>query len=285
MNPAAQTRFLFIHVMKTGGSSFADLVRNNFPPQARYPDVVLTPDSDWARRFEAYTFPRRIVDDVNARSERLRMVRGHFPYAVRSLLEADYEAMTILRHPVERTVSYLKHCRMYHAEHRELSFEAVYEQPWFFESFMHNYQTKIFSMTPQECLSEERLGDMTPPLPPRSAFIEGQDPPEEATRLSRVSPSRLTLELFSPSTGVVHVDEERLQTARRNLEEISLLGVTERYGNFVEALHTRYGWSVASIPHRNAGDHARIDPGLRKRIEEDNPLDMALYEFAEGLAA
>lgn len=284
MTPPNDSRFLFIHVMKTGGTSFGHLLRSNFKQSERYPDAVLPPDSDMFKRAEAYTHVPRLIQDVNRMADSLRIVRGHVPYAVRSLLEGEFVAMTILRNPVERTFSYLKHCRKYHYEHIGLPMEQIYEQPWFFESFMHNYQTKIFSMSAQEALSEQRFGDMSPPLPPRAAIARGAEPPPELRRLQRESPARVTLELFSASTGVIAADDARLKTAKDNLAQVELVGVTENYEGFFHQLQARYGWDIDVIPRENIGVQAHLDGAFRARIEQDNALDMELYELARTLA-
>ncbi len=69
----------------------------------------------------------KLVADVNKLDGELRIVLGHVPYAVRSLLTKDYVAMTLLRDPVDRTISYLKHCRRYHIEHMAQTLEQIYE--------------------------------------------------------------------------------------------------------------------------------------------------------------
>jgi len=270
--------------MKTGGTSFADLLRVNFPDGARYPDAVLPPDAELGRRMEAYTHVPKLVEDVNRLAEQLQLVRGHVPYSVRSLLDRHYETLTLLRDPVERTFSYLKHCRKYHVEHKDMVIEEIYEDRWFFETFIANYQTKIFSMSAIEALAETRLGDMSPPIPPRAAFTaEGPIPPE-ALEMHGKNWGRLSLEVFAPATGVIKVDEDRLATAKKNLSDVDLVGVTEGYPDFVNALHTRYGWQVPDLPRKNVSDSLDLTPGLRRRIESDNAFDMELYEFARTLA-
>jgi hypothetical protein len=84
------------------------------------------------------------------RREMIRVYTGHFPYLVSELMGLDLVTLTILRDPVERTISYLKHCKRYHERHRDLPLEEIYEDPFFFPCFIHNHQSKIFSMTPDD---------------------------------------------------------------------------------------------------------------------------------------
>jgi len=278
-------KFLFIHVMKTGGTSFADIIATNFPAYRRYPDVCIEVDADMIRRMEAYLFVPGLVEAVNALDGQLHMVRGHVPYAVRSLLHDSYIALTLLRNPVERTLSYLKHCRRYHAEHLEQDLEKIYEDAWFNATFIRNYQTKIFSMSPEEALAEDRLVGEPPALPPRHALRDENGFVPEFEILRKRSPGRVSLEAFAASTGVIQVDDRRLVTARENLSAVEVVGVTEHYDRFLKRLTDKYAWKIKSVPHRHYGEDDTISREFRKRIARDNEFDMELYDYACALAS
>jgi hypothetical protein len=284
MAPARGKKFLFIHVMKTGGTSFSDLVRVNFDDNARYPDSCLPSDSHLIRRMEAYMYVPRFLADVKKRDEQLHIVRAHIPYAVRSLLPGSYEALTILREPVERTVSHLKHCRKYHKEHQNMDLEIIYEEPWFKATFLENYQTKIFSMSSQEATTRSPFPDDSPALPSPEELKNGFTLSAEAIEFAEQNPARFSLELFAPSTGVITIDEQRLKTAKNNLSAIDLVGVSDRYDRFLLELRDRYNWKLQSIPKRNVSTSQAVSPELRKRIALDNAADMELYEYATSLA-
>ncbi|MCB1704494.1 MAG: sulfotransferase family 2 domain-containing protein [Halioglobus sp.] len=285
MTPPADRKFLFIHIMKTGGTSFADIIAANFAADQRYPDACVAADAGIFRRIEAYLFVPGLVADVNALQGRLRMVRGHIPYATRSLLQDRYIAMTLLRDPVERTLSYLKHCRRYHTEHQQLTLEAIYEDRWFYESFIHNYQTKLFSMTAEEALAETRLLEGAPELPSRREMGDGSALTPEIDAFRQRSPGRVSLECFAASTGVIRADDERLALAMDNLSAVEVVGVTEHYDRFLRRLIDEHGWRIAAIPHRHAGESEAVSPQFRKRIAVDNALDMELYAHAKSLAS
>lgn len=274
-------KFLFIHVMKTGGTSFADIIAANFSAQQLYPDACLSAEAGIFRRMEAYLFVPGLVADVNALNGQLRMVRGHIPYAVRSLLEDNYIAMTLLRDPIDRTLSYLKHCRRYHIEHLELSLEEIYDDAWFNATFVRNYQTKLFSMSAQEALAEDRLVDDSLRLPPRRELGDGQSLASDVQLLRDRAPGRVSLECFAASTGIINVDEERLAVAKQNLSAVEVVGVTEYYDRFLKQLVDRYNWKIKFVPHRHAGERDEISPEFRNRIAIDNAFDMELYEHAK----
>jgi Sulfotransferase family len=135
------TVFFFVHLMKTGGTTFAQHIDRNFPVGARYP----TAPKDGGRDGQYF-----MIDEVRAEAARrgreLRCYTGHLPFVVSDLVGADVR-LTIVRDPVERTVSALRHFRRYHEEHRDRPLEAIYEDPFVFDSFVHDHQSKLFAMT------------------------------------------------------------------------------------------------------------------------------------------
>ena len=284
MTPPLDKKFLFIHIMKTGGTSFADIIGDNFAADERYPDACVAPDAEIFRRIEAYLYVPGLVADVNARNGKLRMVRGHIPYAVRALLDDSYVAMTLLRDPVERTLSYLKHCRRYHTEHHNLPLEEIYEDPWFHASFIQNFQTKLFSMSAQEALAENRLSDGSPELPSRREMGNGTNLSAEVEALMRRAPGRVSVECFAASTGVIQVDSNRLALAKENLSAVEVVGVTEHYDRFLRQLVDKHGWQIAAVPHRHAGEADVVAPQFRHRIAVDNAFDIELYAHAKSLS-
>ena len=269
--------------MKTGGTSFADIIGGNFAAHERYPDACLAPDAGFLRRIEAYLFVPGLIADVNAQHGKLRMVRGHIPYAVRDLLEDSYVAITLVREPVERTLSYLKHCRRYHTEHWEMELEEIYEDPWFRATFVQDYQTKIFSMSPQEALSEDRLLAGSPRLPPRRELGDGTNLSKEINEFRKKAPGRVSLECFAASTGVIQVDNKRLSIAKDNLAAIEVVGVTEHYDQFLRQLIDHHGWQIKSMPHRHSGESDVVSSQFKHRIAIDNSFDMELYAHAKSL--
>lgn len=134
-------RFFFVHVMKTGGATFRQHVYANFRPGEVYPSKRFDGDMHQANTRIDY-----LLSLPPERRARIRAYTGHFPYVVTELMGEPFVTLTILRDPVDRTISYLKHCKRYHDQHRDLALEEIYEDPFFFPCFIHNHQTKVFSM-------------------------------------------------------------------------------------------------------------------------------------------
>jgi hypothetical protein len=138
----SQPRFFFVKVMKTGGGTFLQHVLANFERDQVYPYKPLDRDIYVANFGIDY-----LTGLPPNRRARIRVYTGHFPFVAAQLLETELVTITILRDPVERTISYLKHCKRYHEQHRSLSLEEIYEDPFFFSTLIRDHQAKLFAMT------------------------------------------------------------------------------------------------------------------------------------------
>ena len=139
MSEPAQPPFFFVHNMKTGGASLRQHLYANFQPGEIYP----VPDRDDMDRAWLVDY---LLGLSPARRASFRGYAGHFPFVVTRLLGIDVVTLTIVRDPVDRTISYLKHCKRYHEQHHDLSLEEIYCDEFHFPCFIHNHQAKIFSM-------------------------------------------------------------------------------------------------------------------------------------------
>src|SRR5438128_6563867 len=132
-----QPRFFFVHVMKTGGATFRQHLYGSFGEERVFPcHKVDAPDRAWL-----IDYLLRIPPERRAAT---RAYIGHFPFVVTELMGIDFVTLTMLRDPVERTISYLKHCTQYNPQHQGMTLEKIYDDPFFFPSFIHNHQTKMF---------------------------------------------------------------------------------------------------------------------------------------------
>lgn len=135
-------RLFFVHIQKTAGGTLRRNIRANLGPGEVYPEGGAF-DKD---PLDAYWTIPRLVSIPEERRRLIRAYIGHFPYVASELLGIDLVTLTVLRDPVERTISYLK-MRSKDPERAGFSFEQIYEHPFDFPCFIHNHQTKIFSMT------------------------------------------------------------------------------------------------------------------------------------------
>jgi hypothetical protein len=134
--------YFFVHVMKTGGSTFRQHVRANFEPEARYPD-----DEHDGDLLLAKLSVSTVLGLPAERRERIRIFTGHFPYCVATMLGRPLTTLTILRDPVERTISHLKQEQASRPPGRSL--EEVYEDPRT-QRLVRDHQVRMFAFTAED---------------------------------------------------------------------------------------------------------------------------------------
>jgi hypothetical protein len=244
-------RYFFIHVMRTGGTTLSRQLRRNFEPGEVYPDYDLDITHDGQFRHLELPYVMSLRDDRRAA---IKLYMGHFLYVTADVLGGDFITFTLLRDPVERTLSLLKQLQRgaidssmqrepqrpdWRSDMTELTLEAIYDDPFNYKRLIRNHQTKVFSATRDEF--------------PNSFLTE------------------------------IDVDDARLAVAKKNLANVDVVGVTERYKEFVGELTRRFGWQLRTGGRANETDAIEIDPVFRRRIADDNAIDVEFYEYARAI--
>lgn len=244
----------FVHVMKSGGTTVTRHLRETYALDEIYPSAALDLRyTDGDLDLQHHLSVAYLQNLSPERRARIRVYIGHFPFVAATLLGPDVRTATVLRDPVERTISLLRQLKRTQSweeepdERRPLArrpLEEIYEHPLVFGPLIHDHQTKIFSMT----LADE----------PRSY------------------------------TDVMHVDASRLALAKATLESVSVLGTMEHFDDFLDDAAGTFGWQIVRGARKNVTpeqDHAPVDPTFRARIARDNAIDIELYEHARSLVA
>ncbi len=90
-----QNTLIFLHLMKTGGRTLVNILKQNINDDARF---------HYGRR------PGERLDDLmqlsDAEKRSLRLIYGHFQFGIHQHLPQSCQYMTLLRHPVERVMSH-----------------------------------------------------------------------------------------------------------------------------------------------------------------------------------
>jgi hypothetical protein len=139
-------RFFFVHMQKTGGVSLYMRLQREFGEEAVYPAKS---DGDPVAEMPQL-FPNILLQRWGARREEIQVVTGHFPLCTAELLGADFTVFTVLRDPVERTLSYLRHHRDTTPAESERPLEEIYEDPERFRPFIENHMVKMLSLRAEE---------------------------------------------------------------------------------------------------------------------------------------
>src|SRR5262245_37827654 len=252
---APQPRFFFIHVMKTAGTTFVLHLQRHFPPEQLYPCQGL----DWTSRSDVgvYSSVPRLLALPEHRKSAIRVYSGHYPFVVHESLGDDFVTLTLLRDPVDRTVSMLKHLkrvdRRIRPEHADDPIEAIYDDELMYRVFIENFQAKTFAIG--------RDDDLPRAFPLAETVVYW----EALERGEAVEPPDLA--------RAIRVDNRRLEVALTNLARVDVVGLTENYDGFVTELRARCGWWTDVRPTARANVNAEqwdAPASLRRRIAADN---------------
>jgi hypothetical protein len=231
-------RFFYVHVQKAAGTEVRERLKRHFAPEAMYPDRT---DGDLIT-----VAPQVSVSQLLARwamrKNQIEIITGHFPYATPALLDADFVTLSVLREPVARVLSHLRHHRRLTPGTRDHSLEALYDEV-FTPEFFHNHMVKLFSLTADEVAESAALD--------RWAVLK-----------------------------VVDLTPQRLADAKANVERLDVLGLQDRLEEFSAELTARFGWDLGAPLHANRTPAEDAPLALRRRIAADNALDVELWEHA-----
>jgi len=234
--------------MKTGGTALTTNVAKNFTVDEVYPHPVLE-----LADIGPEDNPFRVITIDYLRSlpeerrETIRLYAHHFPFVACELLGGGFRTMTILRDPVDRIVSLLRQIQ------RD-------------ESSMRG---------------KDRSGEI--------ALEEIYERPNVYEQLVHNHQTKLfSMTVADHPKGylqTIEIDTARLALAKRNLEAVDVVGLTEHHADFVNALAERFGWRLKREARANAapGGPPEIAKSFRQRIAAENAIDIQFYEFARHL--
>jgi Sulfotransferase family len=137
-------KYFFVHIQKAAGTSLLFRLRKQFGRAAIYP-----PMSDRGN-VDAVIAVDHLLERWRTQRDTTRVVTGHFPLCTVELLDDDFITLTVVREPIERTLSYLRHHRQMIPDEAERPFEEIYEDPLRYQGLIHNHMVKMFSLTPEE---------------------------------------------------------------------------------------------------------------------------------------
>jgi hypothetical protein len=140
----APPRWFFVHMHKTAGTALYQRLLEQFPGPAIYP-----------RRAEQKAHKASLHVDLlrqkfRERGHEVRMIAGHFPLCTTELLGVPFTTITVLRDPVERTLSSLRDMREREPMFHGRPLEKIYEDPIRFPCLIHNHMVKMLAITPDE---------------------------------------------------------------------------------------------------------------------------------------
>jgi len=135
------TRFFIVHLQKTAGTSLRDQFRATFSDNEIYPNATDGRD----KRLSVISVSH-LLERWQARRHELRVIAGHFPLATVELLDTNFVTLTVVRDPVTRTLSYLRHQKKINRGDRDRSLREIYDDPFRFNGLIRNHMVRMFSI-------------------------------------------------------------------------------------------------------------------------------------------
>lgn len=229
--------FFVAHMQKTAGTTLRDRLRATFDDEQIYPNGSDGPDG----RISVISVSH-LQERWAARGDEIRLLTGHFPVRSIELLPSDrrFVTMTVLRDPVERVLSFLRHqaARRQRGATEDTPLVEIYEDPFRFEAMIQNHMTRMLSLAP----SEMGPGDGV---------------------LAKVP--------YTPA---------RLAQAKEALAGLDAFGLQHRLEEFCADLEVRFGLDTGDPLRVNTTEASDVDPAFLDRIADDNALDVELYRYA-----
>jgi hypothetical protein len=206
----------------------------------------------------------------------------------------DVTTITILRDPVDRVISFLKHAQRFHPEHERFPLEHIYEDPAYFDRFIDNHEVKMLAMSAEEMLrhsAADGWADEGWTLDQQLLLRKWREQPQHLTDQERIDFHELVVGaldtaagiyrlLGAPNTVDVVLDDARLRLAKSNLERVEVIGLVDEYEGFMRALSARVGIELDSSIRTNVSQEQPVSKALRARITEQLGPSLELYDHA-----
>jgi Galactose-3-O-sulfotransferase len=244
---------ILFHMPKTGGTTMGSILERCFPGDLHFNVDVGNPDSAIWIASRAKIAAKYNALPAEAKQSFRAVCYCHIPMGLHTLFDRPAKYFTIIRHPVDRVISQF-------------------------------FYTKIQSDSP----IFEQIKDMT-----LDQYLDsglGLDPFDHQVRI--LSGCR---ELDAPHApggkpmSAVPVEDRHLQLAKQNIEEHFLtVAPFEEFATLVVLLKRLYGWKLRKclFDRRNVTVNRprvkELQAATRRRIEDCNRHDMALYDWAKA---
>jgi hypothetical protein len=255
-----RTPLYFMHIMKTGGTALTTALAGLC--EVAHAGASVT---------EVF-LDQFVAGDLGHRSD-IGFITGHLPWEVRELLPPATRAVTVLRDPVDRTLSHYWQLSInpdVHAESPDFSLEEFVESPrW--NTLCRDYQARQLAhrvdlaQAGKTYAPADRFASLGPPFPREHEY--------PLQSLFDCSPRTLTGAALE-------------RAALRSLSEIEFVGVTEHLDALYREVAGRV-WALDDLPplgrENAASDRPRretVSADLLRRIEAMTAVDRALYEEA-----
>lgn len=238
---------IFLHVPKTAGTTFRDMARLK---------IALSPPTNLLRKKIIFgltgiqPFSKR-CDAIAAlplhKREQIRLIYGHFGVGAHNYLSQPTTYLTVLRDPIERTISAFSYLR---------------------SEFVTQKQ-KLPCPDDDLAAFAQSTGEYTP------FYINNLQVRMLASNDTSIDPA--------PNQPC---SEQLLQQAKDNIQEhFPVVGLTERFDESLLLIKRQFGWRTCFYSTMNITSKKQpreeYDQNVLDAVRDANQMDLKLYEFVK----
>lgn len=243
----------FLHIPKTAGTTFTSVLDSFVDYQSIYPEQVY----------------RKLLPDIPENFIKYKLIRGHFGHSITSIISKNLLCLTMLRDPVQRTISFYDHMKLERARN-----------DWVHENFLSSTDTLNSAL-------------QDPKKIPVFTSYQVRHLAVDLDIRSLAQYYKLNKETFFIDSlhEFVHPnisDKRLLQIAKQRISKFSFFGIVENFEESLFLLYYTFGWKpIRSIWNLMVAPHKTtvhgIDEKTMKIIKECTKIDQELYEYVKEL--
>ena len=247
LRPSAPALLIHLHIAKTGGTTLSSMVKHAFASDEIFETISKDHQVYGGLDLLTHASCERMLRDCD--TAHLRYFTGHVPIGVDRIFGQPAKYIAVVRHPVERLLSYfyfrIQGGDPYRSGGKPIAFEEYVESGG--DIIFDNYQVRVISGSPELDAAAGGPG----------ALVQGAP-----------------------------VEARHLEMAKRNIESNFLsIAPLEQITEMALLLRRIYGWPMRRLQTEYKNPTAErprapsLPPRLLHVIEQRNAHDIALYEW------
>lgn len=234
----------FSHIPKTAGTTFINILDKFFSNDSIYPEQLWT----------------EFRKQPHVNFSKYKLIRGHFTKDLVQYLPKIPICITMLRDPMDRTLSYYAHLLRHGVINNE-TLSDIFLSPNNSITSFENYQTHWIAIHPYDYALITKHG---PEI----------DDYHKNKKIKSIICSRS--------------DDKILESAKQSLSNFAFFGLTERLEDSLYLLCYIFGWKpIRNIPMLNTSSNRitkeELSEEVKQSILECTRLDARLYQYASQL--
>ena len=265
-------RVFFTHLMKTGGTSVVESLEHGIEPARTFP-LPGSLDARVDAKISAEVLlgtPPEVLAAIDCFSV-------HLPPWVGRAVAPDALQVVVVREPVARTVSHLRH--LARSENRKQGLAGLYDDE-LWRARLADYQTQILAASQAEYVRFRHEVE---------TLRDNMSEDERAAFAEEIRRAVAAGHHYFPSSAIElprAVTSDDVDAAIAVLDGMDVVGTTDDVGAFVAAVARRCRRDLPAPRLTNEADSSDgVDPALLERIRSDVEADTVVYEHARRLAA